>query len=467
MSYMFDPTGKNIQNQVIGESKTISLAPGRNYLYIIPINGPYFTDSLVIKYTPVSGVERILSEGVDYRNSFQYVDATRKINTPVYAGISFIDLTLNGTVTYNYQALGSDYSTDPTLILDIETNSTVDPMFTTWDSQVTLPVVPTINYPWTTVNVDDVHRTVEALGKVGLVAHLRPRFLQQPGPEVFIPTPHEIGLGDVPNYPPATDQEAIDGTSNEALMTPAKTALAVQGELARQLADMGYPAPLQYTGSLNITLQKTTVKYEDRTYVIKNNSVPYVTTGVWANDSVHFQLFKYADNEKWNHTLITVTGSEPVFPILGLSFDINAEHDCRIAPQLILNDVLFLVFTVDYKLGMDKLYVNYPLAAGDKLSLYTKKSLMSVGTDKLVNKVFVINDNATVFNITDINIDKENLRVVLNDFITLNPSLGDYSISNGMLTVNYRLAVGDVLEVENIDSTTIFGKTALRNLLID
>ncbi len=467
MSYMFDPTGKNIQNQVIGESKTISLAPGRSYLYIIPINGPYFTDSLVIKYTPVSGVERILSEGVDYRNSFQYVDATRKINTPVYAGISFIDLTLNGTVTYNYQALGSDYSSDPSLILDIETNSTVDPMFTTWDSQVTLPPVPTVNYPWTTVNVDDVHRTVEALGKVGLVAHLRPRFLQQPGPEVFIPTPEEVGLGNVPNYPAATDQEALAGTSNESLMTPAKTALAVQGELARQLADMGYPAPLQYVGSLNITLQKTTLRYDEQTYVIKDSSVPFTTSGVWSNDSIHFELFKYADYEKWTRTYITVTGTEPTLPILGTVFDISVDHDSRIVPQLVLNDVLYLIFTVDFKMDTDKLYVNYPLSTDDKLVLHTKRSLMSTKTDKLINKIITVNDNRTVFDITDINVDKDNLRVVLNDMITLNPGLGDYYINNGTLTVNYRLAVGDILEVENIESSGIFGKMIMRNLVND
>lgn len=467
MTYMFDPTGKNIQNQVIGESKPVSLGVGRNYLYIIPINGPYFTDSLVIKYTPNTGSERILVEGVDYRNSFQYVDATRKINTPVYAGISFIDLTLNGTVTYNYQALGSAYASDEVTINTIETTATVDPMFTSWDSIVTLPPVPTVTYPWTTVNVDEVHRTVEALGKVGLVAHLRPRFLQQPGETVFIPSAQEVGLGNVPNYPAATEQEALEGVSEQALMTPAKTAKAVQGELARQLADMGYPAPLMYAGGLSITLQKTTVKYDGQTYVIKDNSVPFATSGVWSNDAIHFDLFKYADYEKWVRTYITVTGTETELPILGKEFNVTVDHDSRIAPQLILNDVIFLVFTVDYKLGTDKLYINYPLAAGDKLVLHTKRSLMSTKTDRLVNKIINVNDNRTVFDITEINVDKDNLRIVLNDLITLNPDLGDYSINNGMLTVNYRLAVGDILEVENIDSSSIFGKMVMRNLLSD
>lgn len=467
MTYAFDPTGKSNQNKIIGETKTISLAPGRSHLYVIPVDGPYFSDSLAIKYTPVSGAERILSEGVDYRHGFQYVDATRKINTPIYAGISFIDLTLNGTVTYNYQSIGSDYASNVSVIADIEANSVADPLFTAWDSLVTLLPVPTVTYPWTTVNVDDVHRTVEALDKVGLVAHLRPKFLSEPGEEVFIPTAQEIGLGNVPNYPPATEQDALDGTSSTTLMTPDLTALAVQGELAKQLADMGYPVPLTYAGGLDITLQKTTVKFEGQTYVIKDNSVPFVTSGVWDNDSSKFEIFKYADYEKWNRTYITVTGTEPTLPIIGKVFDINVEHDSRILPQLILNDIIFLVFTIDYKMDASKLYVNYPLQAGDKLVLHTKRSLMSTKTDKMINKVINVNDNNVVFDITDINVDKDNLRVVLNDLITLNPNIGDYSISNGMLTVNYRLAVGDILEVENLDASTMFGKMVMRSILAE
>jgi hypothetical protein len=467
MSYAFDPTGKAVQNQIIGESKPIVLAPGRSYLYIIPVSGPYFAQSLVIKYTPSVGAERFLTEGVDYMPSFQYVDATRKISAPVYAGISFMDLTLDGTLTYNYQALGSIYMTDPAVITSIETTSLVDPLFTSWDSLVTLPAVPVVDYPWTTVNVDDVHRTVEELAKVGLVAHLRPKFLSAPGPEVFIPTPEEIGLGEVPNYPPATLQQAIDGVDDASLMTPLTTAAAVESEVIKQLANIGYLVPVDYAGSIYIENERFTVNVDGEVYVIKASSLPYTTSGVWANDAEHFDMFQYAQKEKWNKTYITVAGTEPVITGLGSVFDVVVEHDSRVIPQLLLNDVLFLVYTVDYKLSDDKLYVNYPLASGDRLLLLTKRSLMSVGRDQTVNKVFQIVDNTNVFDLGDIHADPDNLRVTLNDFITLNAQQGDYSITNGVMTVAYRLAVGDVLEVENIDSTFIFGKTALRSILLD
>lgn len=467
MSYAFDPTGKAVQNQIIGESKPILLSPGRSYLYTIPVSGPYFAESLVIKYTPSVGVERFMTEGVDYMPSFQFVDATRKISAPVYAGISFMDLTLDGTLTYNYQALGAIYMTDPAVITGIETTSLVDPLFTSWDSVVTLPEVPVVDYPWTTVNVDDVHRTVEELAKVGLVAHLRPKFLTAPGPEVFIPTPEEIGLGAVPNYPPATLQQAIDGTDNASLMTPLTTAAAVESEVIKQLADIGYLVPVEYAGSIYIENERFTVNVDGEVYVIKASSLPYTTSGVWANDTAHFDLFRYAQKEKWNKTYITVTGTEPVVNALGVSFDVSVEHDSRIVPQLFLNDVLFLVHTVDYKLSGDKLYVLHPLAAGDRLVLFTKRSLMSVGRDEHVNKVFEIVDNTVVFDIGDIRAEPENLRVTLNDFVVLNAQQGDFSINNGLMTVSYRLAVGDVIEVENIDSASIFGKSTLRNLLLD
>lgn len=463
----FDPTGKAVQNQIIGENKTISLAPGRNYLYIIPSQGPYFPGSLVIKYTPISGAERFLAEGVDYLPSFQFVDATRKINAPVNAGISFIDLTLNGTVTYNYQALGSTYITAGATITSIETTSLVDPMFTTWDSLVTLPAVPTVDYPWTTVNVDDVHRTVEELAKVGLVAHLRPKFLNTPGTEVFIPTPEEIGLGEVPNYPPATLQQAIAGTNNASLMTPLTTAAAVESEVIKQLANVGYLVPVEYAGSIYIENERFTIKVGDEVYVIKAGSLPYTTSGVWANDAVHFELFKYAQKENWNKTYITVSGTEPSTAALGIEFNVSIEHDSRVVPQLIINDVIFAVYMADYKLSDDKLYVKYPLATGDRLLLQTKRSLMSVNRDQVINKVFHVAGGATSFNLGDVNIDPDNLRVTLNDFIILNAQQGDYSITNNILAVTYALAVGDVLEVENIDTAPIFGKTALRSILLD
>ena len=141
------------------------------------------------------------------------------------------------------------------------------------------------------------------------------------------------------------------------------------------------------------------------------------------------------------------------------------EHDSRVVPQLVINDIIFTLYPIDFKVSADRLYVNYPLAAGDKLVLFTKRSLLSVNKDTPVIKLFEVVDNTNTFPVGDIVVDKENLRVTLNDFIILNEQQGDYSITNGVLTIYYRLAVGDVIEVETIDSAFIFGKNTLRNIL--
>jgi hypothetical protein len=467
MAYDLDPTGKSLRNKIINETKSVSLAPGLSHLFIIPVDGPYYAESLFVKYTPATGEPRVMLPDVDYYPVFPYNEATRKINAPIFAGIEFIDLTLNGSVTYAYQTMGGVYNTDSGTIASLEAGFTGDPRFTAWETVVTLPAVPVITHPWTIANVDDISNAVTELEKVGLVVHLRPKFLPQPGQQVFIPTAEEIGLGNVPNYPVATNDQALAGTETQALMTPATTKTAVAAEVTRVLSDSGYLVPIPYAGSLYITNPKTTVEVDGRVYAIRPTAVPYTTTGVWSVDKAYFLTVRAADVELWVRTLITVVGNEPVIDGLGSVFVISVEHDCAILPQLILNDVVFLVYGVDYKMSDDALYVNYPIEADDTLVLHTKRSTVNLTRENQINKVFVAISGSNTFDLTNKNVSADNLRVTINEFVILNHLAGDYTISNGILTINYIIGLGDVIEVENIDSTPIFGKMLLRSLILD
>lgn len=467
MAYDLDPTGKSLRNKIINETKTISLAPGLSHLFIIPFDGPYYAESLFVKYTSVSGESRVLLPDVDYYPVFPYAEATRKINAPIFAGIEFIDRTLNGTVTYAYQTMGGVYGSEPSTIASIEAGFTGDPQFTAWETQVTLPAVPVITHPWTVANVDDVANAVAELEKVGLVVHLRPKFLPEPGQEVFIPTASEIGLGNVPNYPAATDQQALEGTETQALMTPATTKVAVSAEVTRILSESGYLVPIAYAGSIYITNPKTTVEYQDRVYAIRPSAVPYTTTGVWAIDKAYFVTVRGSDVESWVRTRMTVAGNEEEISGLGKVFNISVEHDSLILPQLTVNDINFLVYGVDYKMSDDKLYVSYPLDVGDVLLLHTKRSVVNLNRENQINKVFIAVSGSNTFDISDKNVNSENIRVTINDFVILDPTLGDYVVNNGILTINYSIGIGDVIEVENIDSMPMFGKALLRNLVTE
>jgi hypothetical protein len=467
MEYQLDPTGKSLRNKVISETKPISLLNGKTHLFIIPFDGPYYEESLFIKYTPAVGEEKILFSGVDYFPVLPYSEATRKFNAPIFAGIEFIDLTLNGTVTYAYQTMGGAYSTDQSTITGIEVGFSGDPRFTTWDSLVTLPDVPEISHPWSVANVDNIANAVDELEKIGVVVHLRPRFLPSPSEEVFIPTAQEIGLGFVPNYPPATDQQAILGEETQSLMTPATTKLAVNAEVTRALSDIGYLVPVQYAGSIYITNPKTTVDHQGRIYAINPQAVPYTTTGQWDTDKQNFITVRAADVEDWSRLTLMVAGDEEVIDVLGRVLVIDVEHDSSLLPQLILNDVIFLVHGLDYKMSNNRLYVKYPTQTGDKLVLHTKRSAVNTNRDKQINKVFVVQDGSNTFDVSDVSVSTSNLRVSINEFIILDSESSDYSILNGVLTINYPIGLGDVIEVENIDSTVLFGKMFLRNLAMD
>lgn len=467
MAYDLDPTGKSLRNKIINETKTVSLVPGRSHLFVIPFDGPYYAQSLFVKYTPVSGESRVLLPDVDYYPVFPYAEATRKINAPIFAGIEFIDRTLNGTVTYAYQTMGGTYGADLATIASLESGFTGDPQFTAWETQVTLPAVPVITHPWTVANVDDVANAVTELEKVGLVVHLRPKFLPEPGQEVFIPTASEIGLGNVPNYPAATNQQALEGTETQALMTPATTKVAVTAEVTRVLSESGYLVPIAYAGSIYITDPKTTIEYQDKVYAIRATALPYTTTGVWAVDKAYFVVVRGSEIENWVRTPITVTGNETVIDSLGKVFAISVEHDSIILPQLVLNDVNFLVYGIDYKMSDDALYVSYPVDVGDGLVLHTKRSSVNLNRENQINKVFVTTTANNVFDISNKNVNSENIRVTINDFVILDPTVGDYTVSNGILTINYIIGIGDIIEIENIDTAPMLGKAFLRSLFLD
>jgi hypothetical protein len=315
--------------------------------------------------------------------------------------------------------------------------------------------------------VDDIANAVGELEKVGLVVHLRPKFLPQPGQEVFIPTAEEIGLGSVPNYPVATIEQATEGLETQALMTPATTKTAVAAEVIRVLSDSGYLVPVDYAGGIYITDPKTTLSYQDKVYAILANAVPYTTTGVWETDKVYFTIVRGSEIENWVRTSITVSGSEQTIDSLGTVFPIAVEHDSAILPQLILNDVTFLVYGVDFKMSNDTLYVAYPLDTGDGLVLHTKRSVVNLNRENQINVVFVATNSNNVFDISNKSVNAQNIRITINDFIVLDPTVGDYVVNNGILTINYLIGVGDIIEVENIDSAQLLSKSILRNLLLD
>lgn len=229
LTYPFDPTGKASTNLVKGERQTLAAPSMLDFFYVVPKAGPFFRDSLIVTVYP-SG--KILKEGVDYTCTHVFQAATHSIGLGIYGSITFYDHTLVGTVALQYQTVGGAWTIDEAKIVEILANYTIDPRITTWEQITDVPFqFPPIAHEY---SIDDwygasdivdvlktIHDAIAASSGNALATHVADR----ENPHQV--TKAQVGLSLVSNYAPATSQEALDGTSNTAYMTPLRTRQAI------------------------------------------------------------------------------------------------------------------------------------------------------------------------------------------------------------------------------------------------
>lgn len=237
--YPFDPTGKAASNKVVGEQQILSPPSWTDFYFIIPKMAPFFREGLKLVHMP-SGRE--LVEGIDYHLTHQFKDATIGTAKPVYGSITFLDKQLTGVVSLTYQTLGGRWILDEQKIIEILSNTKLNPRITTWEQVIGgMPVkFPPIDHEW---HVDDligmkevVDATIaiaEALGAEGGVGESHIADRNNP----HRVTKAQVGLDKVENYPVATREEAEQGTANNRYMTPERTKQAIQVQVASAVND--------------------------------------------------------------------------------------------------------------------------------------------------------------------------------------------------------------------------------------
>ena len=468
MSYSLDPTGRMLQNQVIGEAKVLNLPVGRTYLFVVPDSGPFFEGTMRIKLTPVSGPSRNLEEGVDWVPAFQFADATAKCNLPVYGCIKFVNIVTTGTIQMVYQSLGGQYLLTQAQVASIQAMEARDPELTIWekvlyDRAIPRSDFPVVDFPWALVNVDAVRDVTARLEEVGIAVQLRPKLLSAPGPNVFIPTASEIGLGNVPNYRAATNEESKAGTASNLLVTPAGLAASVNQKVTERLLEIGYRLPIEYSAGLSVTDSKQTYSYNGNVYAPRRTALPFVTNGAF--ESPKFILVTANDRDRWQGWSTMITGGEEKNILNGVILHPTLSLTAEVDSRLILNRVLELVYKVDYHIDGDSLVVHYPLLPQDELRYCIKRKENRMANDKNYYKIIRVVDSSKVYTLTDMEYyDAEDLRFTLNDFIVLYKDI-DYAIAGNQLTITYPLKLDDIIEIENIDSTPFLGRHQLRSIL--
>jgi hypothetical protein len=253
LSYPFDPTGTLASNLISNEQAVITAVNYRDYHFFVPRLAPFFLDSMQITIKDsVTGAIRPLVKGIDWYGCFEFISASRACAKPVWGGVYFLDTNLTGVISMTYQTLGGVWTLDEAKIAELLAYSLHNPRVTAWEEVADPPYAfPPIDHEWDLVDMvgmsdvvtalQGVEDAIRASGGGDITAHIND-----------FDNPHrttaaQVGLGNVANYPIATNDQAAAMTSDLAYMTPAKVYQALYGAsgpgtgLANHLADTGNP----------------------------------------------------------------------------------------------------------------------------------------------------------------------------------------------------------------------------------
>lgn len=240
-AYPFDPSGTSAANRVNNEQHVITSQNFRDYHYIIPKFAPFFENNIAIRMQNPNGTVRTLTKGIDYYFANQFLDASRACAKPVFGAISFLDTDTSGILSISYNTMGGDWTLTTAEISRILAEEMRNPRITAWEQITNLPVrFPVVSHEWNLVDMVGASKVVESLDGIrntilsinggGLANHIS-NFLN---PHKV--TKSQVGLGNVLDFPVATEQEAREGTLNSAYMTPLRVAQAVQTKGAALIA---------------------------------------------------------------------------------------------------------------------------------------------------------------------------------------------------------------------------------------
>lgn len=242
LAYPFDPTGKLGSNKISGELQIVTPLNFRDYHFIVPRWAPFFMEGLKISFKALDGSVRLLELGKDFYATHEFISASRACATPIYGSISFLDITLSGVVTMDYQTLGGIWTQDEAKIAQILADKLHNPRITAWDQVVDMPVTfPVIDHEWDLVDMVGMSEVNETLGRIEDTLRLATQAGLQDHLNDFN-NPHQttaaqVGLGLVRNLPTATTEEAVIGQSNEVYMTPNSTLSSIKANVGFAFTD--------------------------------------------------------------------------------------------------------------------------------------------------------------------------------------------------------------------------------------
>lgn len=241
----FDPTGESPDNRFTAEVHELSAETGPAFALNY---GSYYTESLIIRAMPSN---ELLKPNIDYKPIHLNDQVTRETGKEVCAVIRIMNPNYAGTYHVTYQAVGGNYSINIDVLRQLIEASGLDDRPVSWGEILNVPE----GFP-PAAHVHDIRKDVfgwdgvitmleriEAAIKKddpGLINALYAFFERRITEELSqttaldahkqasdAHTKSQVGLGNVPNYGPATDTD-VRNLAADKLMTPQRMPVAVQ-----------------------------------------------------------------------------------------------------------------------------------------------------------------------------------------------------------------------------------------------
>lgn len=228
--YPEDLYGTNPANLITNEPQTLQVPGPDDYYFIIPKAAPFFVDS--VKVLNAATMQPYV-EGDDYQLGHQFIEAMDSTGRPIAGSIRFMRPTITGQVLVTYRTLGGPWGFSDQAIMRELSNKLVNPLIRSWGDIDPLPysfpplphdqrIDTLIGSKQLNETLENIAAILEATAEGATASHL-----------VDFNNPHrvnkqQVGLGNVPNFAMATDQEHQDGTRNDLFTNPRGVLLMIQ-----------------------------------------------------------------------------------------------------------------------------------------------------------------------------------------------------------------------------------------------
>ena len=269
--YQVDLTGSLSNNLISNESQTLTPQNGAAYQLIRPSLVPFYANNFTLLYYSTGQVLSVAVNGLDYYPIYELQEASRVAAYPVYGAIRVVNPAITGTVFITYQTLGGNFAANKQELSQGLVYAQVAPATAPWSRVINGPTY----YP---VNQHALNVQTEAVGFSGLTSaitaisasistlNLNNDVTAMVNHMAASSNPHsltkaQIGLGNVNNYPLATDAQAIAGVSNTLYLTP----------------HTAYVASIALLPSATSTVLGIAMMNDGNDNTLGNNSTRYIT----------------------------------------------------------------------------------------------------------------------------------------------------------------------------------------------